>query len=54
MVDNGATLAGGSCRKRFPDVQLVENAGNVDFARAANPGDAPLRRLTQARSVQAP
>lgn len=38
VVNNGATLAAGGFRKRFPDVQLVENAGNVGFARAAKQG----------------
>ena len=38
VVDNGATLAGGGLRDRFPGVRLVENAGNVGFAHAANQG----------------
>ncbi len=38
VVDNGATLARGDLRERFPGVRLVDNAGNVGFARAANQG----------------
>jgi GT2 family glycosyltransferase len=38
VVDNGSTLAGGGFRERFPGVRLVENPGNVGFARAANQG----------------
>jgi GT2 family glycosyltransferase len=43
VVDNSATLAGGGFRERFPAVRLVENAGNVGFARAANQGIALAR-----------
>jgi GT2 family glycosyltransferase len=43
VVDNGATLAGSGLRERFPAVQLLENAVNVGFARAANQGIALAR-----------
>ena len=47
VVDNGATLAGGGFRERSPGVRLVENPGNVGFARAANQGI----RLARGRHV---
>ena len=47
VVDNSATLAGGGFRERFSGVRLVENPGNVGFARAANQGI----RLARGRHV---
>jgi GT2 family glycosyltransferase len=47
VVDNGATLAGSGFRERSPRVRLVENPGNVGFARAANQG----MRLARGRHV---
>src|SRR5262249_47295627 len=43
VVDNGGTLAAGGFRERFPGVQLLANARNVGFARAANQGIARAR-----------
>jgi GT2 family glycosyltransferase len=47
VVDNGGTLARGGFRERFPRVRLLENPGNVGFARAANQGI----RLARGRHV---